>query len=152
MFLASIKKGAPCSAGHRMLVLEVDGSIYPCHRGFGYAGEDRSSVTFGDSFTDEPINIQVYNNYFRKFVTRESNSLLDVPIRWDNGAFLPQLNYCPATYKEVCDTMFYVPPAYCIFSMELGNYLISKVIEEGFSLEDVIEFSKTGAYKEKDNG
>lgn len=148
------KKGSQCGAGSNTLMLHPDGTLYPCHRGNGGGNlGDREDYTLGDSFTDTPENTQIFNSYFRARALQESYTLLNNPVTWDVGSFTPQVYYCPATFKEVSDTVFYIPPQYSIFMYELGSYVVSKALEEGWGIEDIIRYSATGCVaKEEDNG
>jgi radical SAM protein with 4Fe4S-binding SPASM domain len=148
---ASAKCGSMCGAGHSTLVLGVDGNIYPCHRGNGENGTNREDFTMGDSFTDSPTNIQIYNNYFRHRFSEKTYTCGKEPIIWSGDVFTPQINFCPATYKEVSDTVFYVPPVYYVFMMELGNFLMSKAIEAGYVITDIASYSGKNSVFSKDN-
>ncbi len=141
------KRGSMCGAGHNTLVLGADGNIYPCHRGNGQDGTESHKFTMGDSFSDTPKNLQIYNNYFRNRSLSKTTTCFENPIFWGHDLFTPQVNFCPATFKEVCDTVNYMPPKYFIFMMELGNFLMGNAIEAGFTIDDIKNYSQKGKVK-----
>lgn len=143
------KRGSLCGAGHNTLVLGVKGDIYPCHRGNGQNGEDGGEYTMGNSFSDNPTNIQIYNNYYRNRRRATTTTCLKNPIFWGGDVFTPQVNFCPATYTEVCETLFYVPPKYFIFMMELGNFFMSNAIEAGFTMENISGYLRKSSIDNK---
>lgn len=143
------KKGSQCGAGTNTLMLYPDGTLYACHRGNGGGNEgERKDFTLGNSFTEYPTNTQVFNNYFRTRTSMETFTAIKAPIFWSQGVFTPQVNYCPATFKEVNDTVFYMPPYYTIFMYEVGNFLMSKAIEESWTIEDISFYSDKQKIKE----
>ena len=109
---------------------------------------ERKDFTLGDSFTDSPTNTQIFNNYFRVRATGETFTTVEKPIYWGQGIFTPQVNYCPATFKEVNDTVFYMPPYYTIFMYEVGSFLMSKAIEESWTIDDISFYSDKQKIKE----
>lgn len=128
------KRGGICGAGTGLLVLGTDNKIHPCHRTYGNEGKEENSL--GDSFTDYPKNTQVYNNFFRSKSGEYTFTVLGKVGNFQKG-FLPQTNYCPTTYKEISDTMFYIPPVYFVFVNELAKYLLYKAEEKGISIEEI---------------
>lgn len=143
------KKGAQCGAGTNTIMLHPDNTLYACHRGNGGGNEgERKDFTLGDSFTDSPTNTQIFNNYFRVRATGETFTTVEKPIYWGQGIFTPQVNYCPATFKEVNDTVFYMPPYYTIFMYEVGSFLMSKAIEESWTIDDISFYSDKQKIKE----
>ena len=48
-----------CSSGRRMVGMDTDGNIYPCHRFFFYNSERRNDVLYGNIHNENPINPEI---------------------------------------------------------------------------------------------
>ena len=83
-----------CSSGRRLISMDTEGNIYPCHRFFFYDDTKRSDMLFGNIYNEEPIDANVR----QQFLDIDESKMCDNPCQ-----------VCVAVNYEFCNDMYKRP-------------------------------------------
>ena len=95
-----------CASGRKLICVDCDGDIYPCHRFFFYDPSKRKDVIFGNIHDENPINIERRKPFIEMDESKITDEACQVCIA---------MNYC------ICGDMYKMPNLYNIEFMKIVN-------------------------------
>lgn len=120
-------KCSGCSSGRRLVSMDTEGNIYPCHRFFFYDEVNRSTMCFGNIYNDSPIDASIR----AQFLTIDESKMCNNPCQ---VCVAVNYEFCGNMYKRPNDfdekSMVIINKHYFNFINLLEKKNTSKVLEE----------------------
>lgn len=132
--LKNLYKCSGCSAGTKLITIDTEGNIYPCHRFFFYDKNKREDLVIGNIYNENPVDEEKRKPYKEFDCSKVSNYPCQV---------------CMATNYSYTGDLYKMPNDYAYKFMEIINHYkdtFTTVIEKKLMLKMINDMGKNINY------